>query len=320
LSDLKVAITGANGFFGKYLVEFCLNEGYEVFALVRKTADLSQFQDNDKLCICAIDYTNLDQEFQSIKDEHGEIDYFIHNAGKTTSINNADYDNINTKLTGGLLESIEQVGLLKSSGKLIYISSYTAHGPVGVNHPVSFYGSSKKKAEELIQQSKFSFLIFRPTAIYGAGDKAFLPLFQAANKGIYPLTRLDQKMSMIHAADLANAVVKQMDSKNGILHVSDGITYSHSDFRNTLSLVMNRKIRNIRIPGLISKISLWFSDIWYRLSGKSPNLTLEKFEEISQDWDLHNYENLDHSEIPIKFDLKKGFEDAFNYYDRNKLL
>ncbi len=317
---MRVAITGSNGFLGKYLVETCLNSGYEVIALVRKTADTSQLPINDRLQICPIDYKEISKELLSIKEKIGEFDFFIHNAGKTTSIKREDYSNINTHLTGRLVDAISEVSFLNDKGKLVYISSYTAHGPIGVNHPVSCYGESKKRAEELIQKSKYSTVIFRPTAIYGAGDKAFLPLFQAANKGIYPLTRPAQKMSMIHASDLANIVANEMVSEDGIIHVSDLNTYSHSEFRDTLSQVLNKKIRNIRIPATISKISLWLSDIWYHISRGTPNLTLEKFEEISQDWDLHDEESIEHSEGPFEYDLKKGFENAYKYYVQNNLL
>ncbi len=317
---MKVAITGSNGFLGKYLVKACLDSGFEVTALVRKTADVSQISSNDLLTIAPIDYDEISSELKAIKNDVGAFDFFIHNAGKTTSINREDYTNINTKLTGRIVDAISETGFLGPEGKLVYISSYTAQGPVGVDHPVSCYGASKKEAEEFFQKCEFPSIIFRPTAIYGAGDKAFLPLFQAANKGIYPLTRPDQKMSMIHAADLASIVVQDMPTTEGIIHVSDGHTYSHTEFRDTLSQVMNRKIRNIRIPSVISKISLWFSDIWHKVSGGTPNLTLEKFEEISQDWDLHDDNSLEHANFNIAFDLKKGFEDAYDYYTKNKLL
>jgi len=317
---LKVAITGANGFFGQYLVDASLSAGHEVFALVRKSADTSIFQKHDSLSICPVDYGNIDAEFKSLETNTDGLDFFIHNAGKTTSINRADYTNINTKLTGQIVKTVSDVSLLNSQGKFVYISSYTAHGPIGVNHPVSCYGESKRQAEELVLSSGLASVIFRPTAIYGAGDKAFLPLFQAAHKGIYPLTRPAQKMSMIHAADLASIVVGGMASKDGIFHVSDGNTYSHKEFRDTLSAVLNRKIRNIRIPSTVSKISLGLSDVWYSITRGTPNLTLEKFEEISQDWDLHDEKTLSHANSPIEFDLKKGFENAYKFYLTNKML
>ena len=253
---MKVAITGSNGFLGKYLVETALDAGLEVIALVRKTADISKIESNSKLTIAPIDYGQIESELKAIKEKVGEFDFFIHNAGKTTSIKRADYTNINAKLTSRIVDAISEVKFLGTNGKLVYISSYTAHGPVGVNHPVSCYGESKKIAEEFIQGSDYPSVIFRPTAIYGAGDKAFLPLFQGANKGLYPVTRPDQKMSMIHAQDLASIVIGDMPKEEGIIHVSDGRTYLHSEFRDILSEVLGRKIRNIRIPVFVSKIFL----------------------------------------------------------------
>lgn len=318
---MKVAITGANGFLGSHLVQKCLLEGMQTHAIVRKGANCKSIKlDNPLLSIHPIDYSvALTDQLKELYSEIGDIDFVIHNAGLTVSLQKDEYFDVNTTLTGKLLNSIKESSILNKTGKFIYISSYAAHGPNGINHPVSFYGESKKQAEELVKSSGITHLIFRPTAVYGAGDYAFLPLFKAAKSGIYPVTGFNQKMTMIHGSDLAKTIVGEMPKSVGTIYVNDGNTYLHQDFMNALEEVLNRKIRKILIPRLLSKASLGLADIWYKIVNKRPSITLEKFEEITQDWNLHETE-LPHSNIPANFSLKSGFEDALAFYQENKLL
>lgn len=315
---MRVAITGANGFLGKYLIKACLKAGYEVLALVRKNADIPEFAEHPKFNLCKVDYKLIDRDLETLKSNHGVVDFFIHNAGKNASIHKNDYKEINTNLTGRLVEALSETGFL--NGKLIYVSSYTAHGPMNVNHPVSHYGHSKKGAEEHIVKSKYPTLIFRPTAIYGPGDYAFLPLFKGAKNGLYAYTKSNQKMTLIHGEDMASAVLLDMEAKQGVIYVSDGDTYTHDQFVKTLSEILGKRVRKIKVPVFISKLLLGLSDIWNRIINGSPKLTLEKFEEITQDWDLHSNQELPHSKVKIKYDLRKGFEETYKYYSQNKLL
>lgn len=318
---MRVAITGANGFLGSYLVRKCLNSNFQVIALVRKGANYKWLPTaNPQLSIHIIDYSaDLSSQLSEMKKEVGLFDFVIHNAGLTVSLDKEEYFTVNTELTKKLIDSIVESDFFSQKGKFIYVSSYAAHGPSGINKPVSYYGESKKQAEEYIVNSAINHLIFRPTAVYGAGDHAFLPLFKAAQKGIYPATNPRQKMSMIHGSDLANMIVEEMQNSKGVIFVNDGNTYLHQDFINTLEEVLNRKIKKIPIPDFLSKISLMISDIWNRFIGNRPGITLEKFEEISQDWNLHE-DGISHCQIPAKFSLKDGFEDAYQFYKKNKLL
>ena len=61
------------------------------------------------------------------------------------------------------------------------------------------------------------------------------------------------------------------------------------------------------------------SDVWHKLINKRPGITLEKFDEISQHWDLHTTD-LKHSSVKPEISLKEGFEDALKYYQENNLI
>lgn len=318
---MKVAITGANGFLGSYIVKAFLEEGYQVIGLVRKSSNCDLLPNHSSLTLEYIDYhSELPAQFESLEAKHGELTFFIHNAGVTVSLDNDEYFRINVGLTEKIINALSESTWLPKKEKLIYVSSMAANGPIHINTPVSNYGQSKLDSEKVIANSGYPFLMLRPTGIYGAGDVAFLPLFKLAARGLYPLTNAAQKMSMIHAKDLANIIVKEADRSTGILHANDGNTYLHQDFMEALQEVTGKKIRKMPTPKWISKLSLGLSDIWHKIINKRPGLTLEKFQEISMDWHLHEDPKIEFSKIPSKISLKDGFRDAFDFYKKNQLL
>ncbi len=317
---MRVVITGANGFLGPYLVGESFKSAFEVHALVRPGANMTNLDRFSDIGIHQINYKDqLSEQIKSLKEKIGEVDYFIHNAGLTVSRKKEAYFDVNTQLTKEIIQAIKETKLLSKNGKVIYVSSYAAHGPSKLNRPVSAYGESKLQAEEFIKNAQIDYKIIRPTAIYGAGDFAFLPLFKGANKALYPLIRKDQKISMIHAADLAKAIISSLDIDTKTIYVSDGNTYSHHDFIDTLKTCIGKKIYAIRINKWLAKTILGISGFFESLFGIKPSMTLEKFEEINQDWDLHAYD-LYHAPHNSNKSLLEGFQDAYSYYQKNNLL
>ena len=317
---LKVAITGSNGFLGSYLVKECLRQQMEVHAFIRAKANTSLLPDHEKLTLHTVNYKEESgNQFTKIKGETGDLDFFIHNAGMTVSLKNEEYYQINVGITTTITEALLSSKLLKETGRFVYTSSYAAHGPAKTGQPVSHYGSSKLQAEIVIQKKMANYLIMRPTAIYGAGDEAFLPLFKGAKMGLYPIADNQQRMSMVHAGDLARMVVQDMQTTSGILHYNDGNTYLHQDFIEVFQELFKKKVRKFPLPKWLAKFSMGSSDIWHKIINKRPGITLEKFDEISQHWDLHTTD-LKHSTVKAQISLKEGFEDALKYYQENNLI
>ncbi|MEP1035421.1 NAD(P)-dependent oxidoreductase [Ekhidna sp.] len=317
---MKAVITGANGFLGSYLVKECLRQKMEVCAFIRANANTTLLPEDPNLTLHHVNYSeNLSEQFSKIKDKIGDIDFFIHNAGMTVSLKNEEYYEVNVGITTSITIALLSSKLLKSTGRFVYTSSYAAQGPATINQPVSHYGRSKLQAEKVIQEKMADYLFVRPTAIYGAGDEAFLPLFKGAKMGIYPVTDSKQRMSMIHAGDLARMLVEDMQTAPGILHYNDGNTYLHKDFINIFQELFKKKVRKFPLPKWLAKLFMGSSDIWHKIINKRPGITLEKFDEISQHWDLHTTD-LRHSAVKPEISLKEGFKDALKYYQENNLI
>ena len=292
----------------------------EVYALIRAKANTSLLPKHKNLHIKTVDYRqDIAAQFSEIKKEADTFDFFLHNAGMTVSLKNEEYYQVNVGLTTAICDALIETDLLKDDGVFVYTSSYAAHGPANTKQPVSHYGRSKLQAEQVIQEKIKKYLFVRPTAIYGAGDEAFLPLFKGAKMGVYPVTDSKQRMSMIHGADLARMVVQDMQKETGPLHYNDGQTYLHKDFVEIFKDLFQKKIMTFPLPKWLAKLSMGSSDVWHKLVNKRPGITLEKFDEISQHWDLHTTD-LKHSSIKPEISLKEGFKDALKYYQENNLI
>ena len=323
---MKIAITGANGFLGSHLVNSCLACGHETIALVRSGANLSRLQEDKRLIIRTINYQSsqeLKNSIRKLKNEFDSFECIIHNAGLTVSTDSNEYYRVNVGLTELLLKETSSFGLLHKQGNWIQISSYAAHGPENHNLPVSSYGKSKRDAESIVEKSGYDYQIYRPTGIYGSGDLAFLPLFQTAKFGIYPLLApIDQKISMIHGYDVAFNIVKNIQGfkKQRIIHLSDGKIYSHQDFKRAIEQAMNKKLKMISIPNHLVGGWLRLSDFISKKTKMHPGVTLEKFHEISQNWNLKENKDLFHPELDCRYDLFSGFKEAYQYYKSVNLL
>lgn len=322
---MNILITGANGFLGSWLCRYASSiEGVKIFAAVRKNADSEKLKSIVNLEIVTFDYsseTTILEKLQTIKEKTKSIDLVIHNAGLTKSTNRSAFIEINEGITSKLTNALIQSKLL-TSGTFSYVSSQAAIGPLNCGGPVSVYGESKLRAEEQIIKFGLNYMIFRPTGIYGPGDKEFLPLFKSVKTGIYPCAApIDQKITLIHVFDVAKNIIDlSLKLTNKTIHLSDGHIYSHFDLKKAIEKAINKKSIIVQVPMLITKYYLILIEFLGNILGFEPLLTEEKHSEISKDWD-HDF-SLERKEIPleIKFNLENGFADTSAYYKSQKLL
>lgn len=321
---MRILITGANGFLGSHLVEKALEHPeHLVYSGIRERANTKYLNGlhTEKVVLDYEDKESLSRTFQLLsKDE--KFDFIIHNAGLTKSNSPEENLKVNKGLTENILVAIDQSGVLKKTGKFLYISSLAALGPVGANGPVSSYGRSKLEAEKVIQNFGIPYLIFRPTAIYGPRDHAFLSMFKAAKIGLYPnITARNQKITMIYGPDVAKLVFYYATQEiNKIIHLDDGQVYSHEVLKSTLSHIFNKKIILFKVPGLLMYATLILMETWTQITNQKPVLTREKYSEIKKDWD-HDFpfENQNLNDITL-VPLAEGFLRTHEFYQKHHLL
>ncbi len=312
----KLLITGANGFVGRHLIEAALSKGFQVVAATRLKSRIDRIKDLP--CeFLRLDYTDVESLAKALTD-HGPFHSVIHNAGVTEAIDLPTYRNGNVVVTNNLLLALKSQNLLE--GNFLYISSLAARGPdyAGFDDPISDYGKSKYEAEQVVRAMGLPFVIVRPTAVYGSGDKAFLELVQIVNRGInLTIGEREQKLTFVHASDLAALVLEALPLTGKTFYGHDNLFYSQRELNKTIKMVLNRKrLLTIHIPtrlvkAVSSTVNWWFN----RVLGKSWHYNPAKIRElIAVDWTIHDHPDQKLLKFAPQYSLESGFEEAIRFY------
>ncbi|MBA4142628.1 MAG: NAD(P)-dependent oxidoreductase [Nitrosospira sp.] len=271
-----VAVTGATGFIGHALLQALIREGWKVRALTRRRRaddEFTQWIEGD--------LDNFDALRSLVKD----VIAVVHCAGQVRGSSLEDFVHTNVQGTGNLLRVLAQQAV---PPRFLLISSLAARKP-----ELSWYATSKRMAEQLL--SDYSNLmpcaIFRPTAVYGPGDKEMSPLFRATRRGVLPMVgKPAMRFGLLHVSDLVAAVMCWLSTKVPVLgtyELDDGMPggYDSKSVAAIAQDVWQRPVRCIFLPApvvsLVATVNLWAA----RVLRYAPMLTPGKVRELQHpDW------------------------------------
>lgn len=249
----KVLVLGASGFIGQNLIKY-LQPNFE-------TSAISLRNENWKSKVDSFDvFINLVGKAHDHNGTATEKDYYYANLDLTKEIFNQFLTSDATLLIHisslAALEEFESVRPLIESDNA---------------NPQSFYGKSKRDAEEwLLKQTlpaNKKLIILRPPMVHGVGDKGNLSLlYKLISKGIpYPLSSFDNRRSFISICNFAffiqEIIRKQHLLESGIYHIADDETISTSQIIEIIKKVENINILNLSIPQSIVKRFAKIGDI-----------------------------------------------------------
>ena len=280
-----VLVTGASGFVGSHLAEKLAQNKVRVHLLVRKTSRIP-FEPGPLMRLCYGDVTNL----ESVKAAAKGVGVIYHLAGILRGSNFQKLNEVNAEGTRNVCETALGIKNLK---RLVYVSSLSAAGPSldgkpikesDPCQPVSLYGATKRKGEEIAETylKKFPITNLRPGAVYGPRETDILEYFKMVQKGWVFLPRLRQTISFIHVDDLINAILLAGHSPRAVgqtFFVSDGKAYSWQDFNLRIGKALNRSFKTLLIPMVIVQAVAHLGEIAEKFSGKASMLNKDKVKE-----------------------------------------
>ena len=130
-------------------------------------------------------------------------------------------------------------------------------------HPVSWYGQSKRAAEEWLLSQQLppdkKLIILRPPMVHGPGDKGNLGLlYKLISKGIpYPLSSFNNKRSFISVDNFSFFIQQILDNQerldSGIYHIADDEPISTQEIINIIKKVTGKNVPNVYLPRFLVK-------------------------------------------------------------------
>lgn len=249
---MKILVTGANGFLGQHLVTHLLNQGHEVYGLVRKASSININHPKLTLLIGSLDEENLKWTLLLPKN----LEICIHTAGLVHSFNTNDFYRVNSMGTKNLINALDKHLDNNNSFHFILISSLAAHGPSkGLDNsfdlPISHYGKSKKEAEELLKNNapkNWIKSVIRPPMVIGPNDLAVLDIFKMVKSKFILLAGIlayKNVYSFVCVFDLISGIEKViLQNKPQFLDIAFPKTV------NFLELITKIKVK-MKVPFLI---------------------------------------------------------------------
>jgi nucleoside-diphosphate-sugar epimerase len=285
-------VTGGSGFVGSHIVDELLRRGARVRCIVRRTSSTRWLDGKPLETVVA----PLD-DAPALAAAVAGAAWIVHAAGVTSARNPGEFYEANVGGTERMIRAALTVG--PGLRRFLLISSQAAGGPsldgmpVTEAHPprpVSAYGESKLRAEELVLQMRDRLPVcsIRPPAVYGPRDEATRKMFVAVKRHLQPVLRAGGKFSLVHAEDLARACCAALEDDRALGEIFFVAEPDVCDYE-TMGLQAKRALGTwaVRIepPGwLLSAVAL-AGEALGALTDRPPFLSRAKLREItSGDW------------------------------------
>lgn len=193
---MRVLVTGAAGMLGRQVVLEYRQRGCEVFPLLRKDLDITEYQ-------------SINNVFKEVCPE------LVVNCAAYTDVDGAENNHDKAFTVNGLAPRLLGLACRTNAAALVHISTdYIFNGmsprPYLISDtpdPLSVYGSSKLLGEMGVRESGCSYYIVRTSWLFGPGGKNFADtILKLAQQRDELQVVNDQKGSPTYTPDLARGI------------------------------------------------------------------------------------------------------------------
>lgn len=287
---MRVMVTGASGFIGGALVDYLVEQGYEVACLLRPTSA----RDHLPLHRITIKHGSL-HDGASLRQAVVASDIVFHLAGATRALHRNDFFRINAEGTRNLLQAcVEAAPDLK---RFVLVSSLAAAGPCidgrpvtedDPPHPVSHYGRSKLEAERIAMTfaARFPVSIVRPPVVFGPRDRDVYQYFRQIKAGVaLQPGRKSRRLSLIHVQDLVRGLVEVATAPQAageVYFLANPQAQTWQALGEMLATILQRRPIRIPVPESLTFFVAAVAEAVARVRRKPALLGFDKIREMRQ--------------------------------------
>ena len=259
---MRVAVVGATGFVGSYIVDSLLDQGHQVSQLVRPGSEHKARHVSATRIVSG----SIDSEISLNRLVSG-CDAVIYSVGILRENRRKGITFENTQFSG--------VARTVSAAQANGVSRFLLLSANGVKIPGTQYQETKKRAEELLFSSNLDATVFRPSVIFGdprGGMEFATQLFRDMVRKPVPAINFFSGlkpnsgatfMSPVHVRDVADAIISALDSPETIdkTYILGGAeTLSWSDMIRRIAEATGREKWIIPIPIGLMRVAATFFD------------------------------------------------------------
>lgn len=212
----------------------------------------------------------------------------IHAAGVVRGGSRRAFNAVNVDGTAAVIDAVKR---RRHPPRLLLISSLAAREP-----QLSWYAGSKRAAEQLLEgEDALDWVIIRPPAVYGPGDRELLPVFRLMARGLATVPGSpDARISLIHVDDLVAAIEACLESgpaAHRTLTPCDGKTggYDWNELAAIVGSVASQRVRIWSVPTPLLDSVARLNLLLGKATGRAPMLTPPKLRELRHpDWVVDN--------------------------------
>ena len=315
---MQIALTGATGFVGAHTASAILVRGHGLRLLVRDAGRLPA----DIAARATVVEGGLD-DANALKRLADGVDAVIHVAGAIKATSLAAFMAVNAQGAEKVADAAARAGVRR----FVHVSSLAAREP-----QLSGYCASKAAGEVAVRKvadaaPAMELVIIRPPAVYGPGDRATLPLIRQLSGQVAIMTgTTGQRLSLIHVADLASALVAAAEGagRNGACYeVDDGTPggYDHAAMAEAVAHTTGRTPAVVHLPRWLLAMVGTAAEGWMKLSGNAVILSRGKVRELwFENWVCSGGKFEDAGPWRARYRFAEGFGQTLKWYRDNGWL
>lgn len=264
---MRVLVTGATGFIGRYLVKRLVEEDHEVICLVRKTSKIDflkklevEFVVGDILNAREVDNLFLKEKPEAV----------FHCAAKVLGKDESELLAVNAESTRNICRACYNFNVRR----LIYLSSISVingNQDMMLTDDLSYksrdaYGKSKIEAERLaieFRKKGLKLSIIRPCMVYGEGEPhimdKILRLVKMRLLPLFEMPGMDSKLTLVHVENVVQVLMLAFENEKaleGTFLVADREVITPRRFIEILYDEM-KSGKPIVIPAGVMKFFMW---------------------------------------------------------------
>jgi len=324
---MNAFVTGGTGFIGSHLADALIKHpDYEkVKCLVRSREKWLEGKDFIKVEGDLSSIQTMDKALNG-------VDVIFHIAAIVKAPTQAEFNHANVQATENLL----RLAMKNNIKKMVILSSLAAAGPSNGSplteydpmNPVSMYGKSKKRMEEMIHEiapDDMSITILRPPAVYGPREDQIYTLFKMMKYGIAPIVGDGNhpQLSIVYVKDVVQAILKSADQTEPGIHTYfiDGEKIANWNMiRDIVTTILNKKNVPVKLnPAWVKKIA-GAVETTASFFGLYPVINREKANEMILEWTCTHDKAKRELDYQPEYSLEEGISRTLRWYKKHGWL